>query len=1569
MTDRIEETLARCAAMDNPAFETFARTLFLNAAPQDVADYAPGELAALAKLVFAKARGVKPEDAFVEVFEPCAETTDYRHKDAVLIAVNGDQPFLFDSALGETEAQNARLIAAFHPIVELSRRKVSVIVLILEPLPGTQRKKTLRDGVAAAIFQARAAVRDWPPMRERLHEAIDWLRRAPLRAAFEETRESIAFLEWLYEHFTFLGCCDYAHTSVDGGRLEAMTGSGLGLLAGTADTLHDGVAHLSRPEPVTIIKTAKKSLVHRRVHMDAVGIKFFDEDGAPKGERLFVGLFAAEAYSMRPQDIPLVRRKADAVLRRAALPDGSHDAKALAQIIDAFPRDELFQADADTLFETAMGILHLGERPLVRVFLRFDVLDRFVTAIVYLPRDRYSTEIRAKVHAILAARFGGQMAAAQPTLNETALARIVYTILRDAGPSHAVDTAALEVEIRRVIRTWEDGFAEAMHARFGAAREYDSEAQGFPLRYRDAFAPHEAVEDLYRLETLARDRAAEIHIAPHIWRKADDGAKTLRLKIYGLGNTLPLSQTLPIFENLGLKAIAENAYAVELRGRTAARAAFVLDFRMETPTPLSLAVVKAPIEEAFSAILTGAAENDGFNALVATAGLSWREAAVLRAIAKYLRQAAIPFSQAYMELTLKRNPQIARMLIEMFLARADPATAPEAEHDVAQRIENAVAKVPNLDDDRIIRRFRGVVANILRTNYFQRTAAGAPKPYLSFKLDSPKLDGLPPPKPMAEIFVYAPEVEGIHLRFGKVARGGLRWSDRPEDFRTEILGLVKAQQVKNAVIVPVGAKGGFYPKRLPDGGTREDVQAAGIAAYRTFVGALLELTDTVADDGQVVPPANTTRHDGDDPYLVVAADKGTASFSDIANALALERGFWLGDAFASGGSHGYDHKKMAITARGAWEAVKRHFREMGRDIQTEPFTAVGVGDMSGDVFGNAMLLSKCTKLVAAFDHRHIFIDPDPDPALAWRERKRLFGLPRSCWADYAPQKISAGGGVFARTAKTITLTPEIQALTGLSATQAMPNDVIKALLQAKVDLLFFGGIGTFVKASDQSHDQAGDRVNDPVRIDALAVRAKVVGEGANLGLTQRGRIQAALNGVRLNTDAIDNSAGVDTSDHEVNLKILFGGPLRRGTLSHAARDRLLAAMTDEVARQVLKDNIDQTLALSVAEKRSPVDLDASARFMRDLESRGNLDRGVEALPDDAEIARRAHRGQGLTRPELAVLLAYAKLDLKNRIEPTPLPDDPYLAAEVAAYFPRQAAEDFADEMPRHRLAREIVTDRIVNRIVNLVGPLFVFRLMEVSGVTPQRAVRAILTAEAAFGLDALKDRIDALNTPAAAAAQTAMLEAIGKAMHRLSLWFVVNVPDGAGLAETVDMYRQGVEILHPTVRRLVSPAEAADAETRRKAFLAAAAPDDLAAAVGELPLMAAIPEIELISRLHSQDRTQAAGAFFAVGRTIGLDRLRVAAQGYRGADHWEKLAIRRLIDDLFVRQRQLAQAALTAYPAGKSPADGEAAVAKWAEARAESVARIKELLESFERAGALSVAKLALAVSRIGELA
>ncbi|HEX7970509.1 MAG TPA: NAD-glutamate dehydrogenase, partial [Stellaceae bacterium] len=1244
----------------------FVRRFYSHVPPEDILARPPEDLygAALSLWRFAETR--QPGRAKVRVINPRIEEQGWRSPRTVVEIVNDDMPFLVDSVTAALAGEGFTVHLVIHPILRVERDRDGRLAALLDDAPGNGNGAGLResfmhvevseesdrrrlDELAAlldrVLGEVRAAVEDWAPMRERLQRIIADLAEEPPPVSDAERKEAADFLAWLdQDNFTFLGFREYRFGEGRESGLDIVPRSGLGILRDDSYAVFDGLRNfatlppdvrqfLREPRLLMLTRSNRRARVHRPVHMDAICIKSFDAEGRAVGERLVVGLFTSLAYSRSPRAIPLLRRKVERTLERAGFDPASHDGKALLHILDTYPRDELFQVGEEELFETAMGILHLQERQRVALFVRRDPFERFVSCLVYVPRERYDTALRQRFAAILEQSFSGTVETFNTQLDQSVLGRVHFILRTTPGKLAAVDVAAVERRLAEAGRSWADRLAEALNetkgeeAGLALLRRY---AEAFPTAYRERFAGAAAVYDIERLEELRQ--GAPIAVA--LYHAPDAQSSELRFKIYRAGAPVPLSEVLPVLEHLGLKVITETPYPITPAGGPPA---WMQDFSLTVPAgEVDVARDRARFEAAFLRIWSGAMESDGLNRLVLAAGLDWRQVVVLRLYLKALRQAGSAYSQAYMEDTLAAHPAIAHTLVALFERRFDPAGDQGRGADMARLVASTTQDldaVQSLDEDRILRSFLLLITRSLRTNYFQRDAAGEPKPYLSVKLSSREIDLLPLPRPLYEIYVLSPRVEGVHLRGGKVARGGIRWSDRKEDFRTEILGLMKAQMVKNAVIVPTGSKGGFVVKRPP--ATREAYQAEGVECYRTLLRGLLDITDNIVGN-RVVPPRDVVRHDGDDPYLVVAADKGTASFSDIANGVSAEYGFWLGDAFASGGSAGYDHKAMGITARGAWEAVKRHFREIGTDIQTTDFTVAGVGDMSGDVFGNGMLRSEHIRLIAAFDHRHIFLDPDPDPRKSFAERRRLFALPRSSWADYDASLISKGGGVFERSRKSVPVSPEIAARLGIAAGQLTPAELVHAILKAPVDLLWFGGIGTYVKAADERNAEVGDRANDALRVDAEDLRAGVVGEGANLAVTQRGRVAYALKGGRINTDAIDNSAGVDTSDHEVNIKILTGMAERAGELTRKRRDRLLQSMTDDVAALVLKHNYDQTLALSLLEREAPRELWQHARFMTELEDKGRLDRKVEGLPSQAALDALAQAGEGLTRPELAV---------------------------------------------------------------------------------------------------------------------------------------------------------------------------------------------------------------------------------------------------------------------------------------------------------------------------------------------
>ncbi|MEO1476243.1 MAG: NAD-glutamate dehydrogenase domain-containing protein, partial [Pseudomonadota bacterium] len=1227
------------------------------------------------------------------------------------------------------------------------------------------------------LAQLQLIVSDHQDMRARMEEERDQLHALDHFDA-DEKLEAVAFLDWLSsENFVFLGARTYAFeidksgqfireepTMIEGSNLGLLKNEDLNVLSrGAEPTMLTSRAQefLQMPTPLIIAKSTLVAPVHRRVRADYIGVKHYDRAGRVSGETRFLGLFTAEAYEETARSVPLIRRRVSRVPEILDVPPKGHAWKALSNILETWPRDELFQTDVETLVPMVQGVLHLQERPRTRLFIRRDRFDRFVSAILYVARDAYDSDLRQRATAILEDAFNATLLSFEPRFSQQSLVRVLFQLELSAGSVDS-DTADLERRIAALAVRWEDAFREALltadladHARDGAL----CFKSAFNAAYEEAFSPAEALRDVAEFAELSADAPIRVRA----YRDAKDEDSQVRAKVYSRGKPLALSESVPVFENMGLFVDFETGYRVRPARRLSDDGPDVywvheVKMRTESGASVDLDVAGTLLQDAFVAVWLGDTENDGFNRLVLGCGASWQEAALVRGLAAYRRQSGLDPAKPSQIRALTSYPEITSQLLQLFRVLFDPSAdgglsdrGSRAE-EIRSGILELLMDVPSLEDDRVLRRLSDLIMSIKRTNFFQQDRT-AP---LAFKVACREVEDLPKPKPYREIFVSSPLVDGLHLRFGPVARGGLRWSDRPYDFRTEVLGLVKAQQVKNAVIVPVGSKGGFYPKQLPVGGSREEVREAGIKAYRAFISSLLSITDNMVD-GVVQHPEDVVIHDGADPYLVVAADKGTATFSDIANEISVSLGFWLGDAFASGGSAGYDHKEMGITARGGWEAVKRHFFEMGTDIQTEPFTVIGVGDMSGDVFGNGMLLSKQIRLTAAFNHLHIFVDPDPsDLDRLWDERKRLFEMPRSAWSDYDRSLISNGGGVFERSAKSIDLTDEMKAMTGLSEDKVTPDAFINALLKAEADLIWFGGIGTYVKATDETHADVGDRSNDLLRVDATELCAKVIGEGANLGLTQAARIEFAAKGGRINTDAIDNSAGVDSSDHEVNIKILLSEAMRQGTLPRGERNTLLASMTDDVADHVLAHNISQTGALTLAEAMAPTNHETYERLMLWLEGRGVLDRDVEGLPFSDEMSVRAGDKRWLTRPELAVLLAWSKIVLFDDIVASDIPDDPFFRPVLESYFP-SALKDYGDAMDRHRLKREIVATVLANRIFDTGGVVFLQQVMELTDAAPADIVRGFEIARASVACLDVPALLKEAGQSVPAEAQTAML--------------------------------------------------------------------------------------------------------------------------------------------------------------------------------------------------------------------
>jgi glutamate dehydrogenase len=1581
--------------------ERFVRLYYRHVPPDDILGESSDDLygAALSLWQFGAERD--PGTPRIRAYNPRYDAHGWHSSHTVVEIVNDDMPFLVDSTTAALNRMGLTVHLVIHPVVRVVRDGDGRLTALYEraPVPAEARAESLMHieideqtsneallrieaRIADTLAEVRQTVQDWPDMRQRLMETIAALEKTPPEVVpQEEVGEAVAFLRWLDEnHFTFQGFRVYTFGETDG-RLDLTIdpNSGLGVLRDPDVLIFEGLrrnfpelpediqAFMLEPRLLTVTKANRHSRVHRAVHLDAVIVKAFDDCRRVAGERIFVGLFTSTAYTENPGDIPFLRRKVARAMVHAGFETIGHNAKALAHILDTYPRDELYQIGEEELLDTAMGILHLQERQRTALFVRKDPFERFVSCLVFVPRDRYNTDLRQRFQAILETAFDGSTTAFYTQLAEGVHARIQFIVKTAPGRIPDYDVKDVEARLVTASREWpdllKDALVEAKGEEQGLAlfRRY---GDAFPTSYRERTIPPAAIYDIDRTEDVLRTGT----IALNLYRPIEALPDELRFKLYHIGAPVPLSDVLPMLENMGLRVVAEHPF--DVRPGNGDDSVWIHDFTMRVGpgADVDLARIKALFQGAFARIWQGDTEDDGFNRLVLCAGLDWRSVTIVRAYAKYLRQAGVPFSQGLMEGTLARHPEIVRTILGLFRAAFDPAFGGDRDSRrdaLREALAAALDQVENLNEDRILRRFANLVEATLRTNFYQPADGGGPKPYLSVKLDSGLVDELPLPRPWREIFVYSPRMEGVHLRGGRVARGGIRWSDRREDFRTEVLGLMKAQMVKNGVIVPVGSKGGFVVKRPPHDGGREALQAEGIACYTMLMNGMLDVTDNLAD-GRVVPPPDVVRRDDDDSYLVVAADKGTATFSDIANGIAAEHDFWLDDAFASGGSAGYDHKAMGITARGAWESVKRHFREMGVDTQSQDFTVIGIGDMAGDVFGNGMLLSEHIRLVAAFNHLHVFVDPDPDPAKSFAERRRLFDLGRGSWDLYDPALISEGGGVFPRTAKSVPVSPQMRRRFGIHRTAMTPNELIVAILKAEADLLWFGGIGTFVKASDESNAEVGDKANDALRVNGRDLHAKVIGEGANLALTQGGRIEAAWQGVRLNTDFIDNSAGVDCSDHEVNIKILLGGIVRAGDMTLKQRNALLESMTEEVAELVLRDNYLQSQAITLAQAEGVEILDQQGRFMKALERAGKLDRGIEVLPDDEALAERLARRQGLTRPEAAVLLSYAKITLYETLLAGALPDDPALENDLFLYFPEPLRERFPEAIRRHPLHREIVATWVTNSLVNRAGPTFVHETADKTGADHGDVARAYIIVRESFGLRAIWQDIQALDTVVDAAVQGRMMLLTRRLMERTAPWVLRHCGSGLAIRAEIEHFRPGIERLEAGLDRLLDEEGRAALDARTAGFVEAGVPEDLARRVASLIVVVSGLDLIRIGDLSGFPVDEVGAVYFGVGRRFGIAWLREGALRLPASSHWQKQAAMSIVDDLYALQSELTVRVLDACRETGTAAPGLDA---WIDTRRGEVDRIDQLLADLRTAEHLDLSMLAVANRRLRGLA
>ena len=1568
----------------------FLQQYVSNVPVSDLAGRSPDIMARIAfsHLEFAERR--RKGQAKLRIYNPTEKEFGYTSSFTFIELVNDDMPFLVNSVAAAINRHNLTVHITVHPIIRLirdSHGKIESIVdtdsvkglresfirFAVDRETDTKELKLLEQEIRTVLADIRVAVRDWKKMRLKMIESKDLLDFGPTRVDEELRSESKEFLQWLADdHFTFLGYREYK-LSPRGKKLylEGIKGTGLGLLSRRENDEHsielsDTMQRLTRSKEWLILtKANSRSTIHRNVYLDYIGVKIYDDNGVVCGERRFIGLFASAAYNETPRLIPILRYKMAKIFERAHVGQTGHRSKALLHIINTYPRDELFHASVQDLTRTTTGILNLQDRQRVAFFLRRDLFRRFFSCLVYVPREKYTTVIRRKIEAILLDAFDGVSADSVVQISDSALARVHILVHTGAGKRPSISIQRIEKAIADVVVTWADRLRDQLHELFGfdeGPKLFRRYRDVFPPGYQNHVTPREACSDVVRIEEML---AAGMQRSVDLYKPEGALPGHMHFMMYCFDEPVALSEALPLLEDMGVDVYTEHPYEAKLQS---GKSMWIQDFhlRHESGEDLNFEAVEVPFEECFDAVFSGRAETDGLNRLILSANLNWRETALLRCYTKYLLQLGMPFSQIYMEDVLVKHPEFARKIVQQFEMYFDPdisaARRKRELEPLKSRVARAITKAENVDEDRIMAAFANAVEATLRTNYFLRDGDGEPKPYISIKLDSGQLREVPRPRPKYEVFVYSPEVEGVHLRGGDIARGGLRWSDRREDFRTEVLGLMKAQVVKNTVIVPTGAKGGFFPKRVPDGG-RDEIFANGVACYKTFIRALLDITDNVID-GKVVTPDRVIRRDGDDPYLVVAADKGTATFSDIANGISAEYNFWLDDAFASGGSAGYDHKKMGITARGAWEAVKRHFREQGLDTQKDFFTVAGIGDMAGDVFGNGMLLSRKIKLVAAFNHQNIFIDPLPDAAASFRERQRLFKKPRSSWTDYNEKLISKGGGVYSRQAKTIRLSNEARRLLDVNEASMKPDELISAILRMQVDLLWNGGIGTYVKASTESHSDVGDRSNDNVRVDASELRCKVVGEGGNLGLTQLARIEFGLGGGRINTDFIDNSAGVDSSDREVNIKILLSDVAAKKGMTRQKRDQLLASMTDDVAERVLRNNYLQTQSISMSEVRSVERIDEIARLITNLENTGLLDRSIEYLPDETEIDERRARKQGFTRPELSVVLSYAKIDLYNGLISSGETLEDFLIVDPQRYFPAILRRRYSDIIPGHRLSRQILATLIANDLVNRMGPSFVQRVQDDTGANIVTIARAYTIARDICRAGNLFKTIESLDTQIPADAQMSMMFEVSRSLRHACYWLIEQFGDNLQIEKSVKRLKDRLTSVYARPSATMSPNARIRHESAAAEYISMGVSESLADRMSALLLTRVALDIADLSYVCKRDVGETAKLYALFNQHLGMFWLHSGAEDLKVKGRWQAMARSNLREEFYRLRRAMAEPIL----ASRSKKPVSVRLDRWLADNEESITRFRGMIEEMKLRGAFDFATLSVAAQELRQL-
>ncbi|BBB29868.1 NAD-glutamate dehydrogenase [Neptunomonas japonica] len=1528
------------------------------------------------------------EQPKVHVHNPDLEQHGWRAQHTVIEILQSDMPFLVDSVRMELNRRGLVIHTIHNEIIFTQRdgdklvklsnstdktaHAEALIYLEVDRTSDATELKAILASLQQVLDQVHIVVDDFPKMQTRAHALLDELSSQK----GDQEEDAKAFLKWmLNDRFTFLG---YDEISIANGTVSCIPDSELGILKikqsgepneRAFDELRAAEqAFLLEPSIIMFAKDAHYSRVHRPAYMDRVIIKRFDEQGNVIGKCRFFGLYTSPVYSESIAIIPVMHRKAKNVLKRSGFDRRSHNGKELMQIMNDLPRDELILSSEEELLALSMGVFSLHDRRRIRLLYRQDRCNQFATFLYYVPRDIFNTALRVQVQEILSKACVSSEAEFTTTFSESILARVQFVLRLDPDKPVEVNLAELETEIINVSRDWGDELHTALMDSCGEEQGnylQNSYRNAFNSAYREHFKVTSAVFDIQRIEELNESTP----VTMSFYRVLEQSQDILRFKLFNAGQPLILSDVIPVLENLGMQVVGEHPYAVQ---RSDGDVFWIHDFTLiyQGSETVVLDEVKDVFHNAFANIWSGNAENDEFNHLVIGANLSWREVSMLRAYARYSKQIRFAFSQPYIAGTLARHIQVTKLLVALFRARLEPGRQGSAKVSaLADRIESSIIdaldKVANINEDQILRRFLELIKATLRTSYFKQDEKGEFKDYFAFKLNPHAINDMPLPRPMFEVFVYSARVEGVHLRGGKVARGGLRWSDRLEDYRTEVLGLVKAQQVKNSVIVPVGAKGGFVAKKLPTNGDREAWMAEGIASYQIFISALLDITDNLVG-GAVVPPIDVVRHDEDDPYFVVAADKGTATFSDIANEIAEERGFWLGDAFASGGSQGYDHKGMGITARGAWESVKLHFRELGLDTQTEEFSVVAVGDMAGDVFGNGMLLSETIQLCAAFNHLHIFIDPTPDAASSFIERERLFALPRSSWEDYNADLISNGGGLFSRSSKWIDITPQMKTRFDISEDRLSPNDLLTALLKAPVDLIWNGGIGTYVKATHETHAEVGDKANDSLRINGNQLRCKVLGEGGNLGFTQLGRIEFCLHGGKSNTDFIDNAGGVDCSDHEVNIKILLNEVVANGDLTVKQRNALLREMTDEVGILVLKNNYKQAQAISVAHAHARRSMDEYILLINRLESEGKLDRELEFIPSDEVLQARKASGEGLTRPELSVLISYTKGELKEKLNVSSITQDEYLSRAILTAFPQRLVNDFGQEIEDHRLRGEIIATQVANNMVNSMGITFTERLCQISGASLADVAAAFVIARDVFGIDQLWEEIEALDNQVSSALQQQMMGDLIRLIRRATYWFLRHQRPKIDVSAAVSQFRPGSLQISKQLSDLLKGEPRARWQQKHDDLVTAGVPSSLAAVVAGAGNLYSLLSIIQATEQTGQSLERVAQIHFALGDNLELHWFDHQIKEIDTNSHWESMSRDGFREDLTNHQQAIT---VNVLQSGTDEEEGDALVKQWLQNRHQLMQRWQHLLSEIRSSSQPNSAIFAVAIRELQELA